>query len=188
MCRLVAPFVILVSLPFFAFNSFDASAVDDGNQYVGTTSCRPCHQHVQHNQYKIWSESAHAAAFKTLKTDNAKDVAAKSGVNGPPEKAEACLKCHATGYNLDAKRLGKKFGVEDGVQCETCHSAGSEYKKLQTMKNHAKSVAAGMADLSAEGAVEKLCAECHNEKSPNYTGFAFAQRWAEIEHNYPDRK
>jgi hypothetical protein len=71
---------------------------------------------------------------------------------------------------------------------ETCHNAGSQYSKLQTMKDHAKSVAAGMSDFSAEGAVEKLCAECHNEKSPTYKGFDFAKRWAEIEHNYPDRK
>jgi RecJ-like exonuclease len=177
-----------VSVSFLAFNSFDASSVDDGNQYVGSTSCRPCHQHIKHNQYKIWRDSAHANAFKALKTDKAKEVAAKTGVKGPPEKAEACLVCHATGYNLDAKRLGKKFNVEEGVQCETCHNAGSGYGKLQTMKDHAKSVAAGMSDFFAEGAVEKLCAECHNEKSPTYKGFDFAKRWAEIEHNYPERK
>ena len=188
MCRLSAPFVILVSLSFLAFNLSDVSAIDDANQYVGAVSCRPCHQHVKHNQHKIWRESAHANAFKTLKTDKAKEVAAKTGIKGPPEKDEACLKCHATGYNLDARRLGKKFKVEDGVQCETCHNAGAKYSKLQTMKDHAKSVAAGLTDFSAEGAVQGLCAECHNEKSPTYKGFDFAERWAEIEHNYPNKE
>ena len=187
MRRLFTPVLGLISLLFLAFPSFHASAADNGNQYVGPKSCRPCHQHVKHSQYKIWKESAHADAFKTLKTDRAKEVAAKAGVAGAPEKAEACLKCHATGYNVDAARLGKKFKVEDGVQCETCHQAGSGYKKLQTMKDHAKAVAAGLSDFSAEGSIETLCVECHNEKSPNFKGFDFEERWAEIKHNYPDK-
>jgi len=187
MSRLFTPFVVLISLMILAFNSFHASAAGEENQYVGPKSCRPCHQYVKHNQYKIWKESAHADAFKTLKTDRAKAVAAESGGSGAPEKAESCLKCHATGYNADATRLGKKFKVEDGVQCETCHQAGSEYKKLQTMKDHAKAVAAGLSDFSAEGSIEKLCVECHNDQSPTYQGFNFSERWAEIKHSYPDK-
>jgi len=180
--------MILLSLSVLALHSSSAAPADEGNQYVGAKTCRPCHQHKKHNQYKIWKKSTHAGAFKTLKTARAREVAAGAGVQGAPEKAEACLRCHATGYKVAEKRLGKKFRVEDGVQCETCHHAGSGYKKIKTMREHAKAVAAGLYDFSSEGSVEALCLECHNDQSPTYKGFDFTAAWAEIEHDYPEKK
>jgi len=159
------------------------------NSFVGVEACGMCHKtDKQGKQLDIWKNSKHSKAFKTLQTGKADSIAAKLGHKTSAAQTEACLKCHTSGSNVDKALLGEKFKIEDGVQCETCHNAGSEYKKLQTMKDHAKSVAAGVADFSAEGAIEKLCIECHNEKSPNYKGFDFAARWAEIEHNCPDKK
>jgi len=192
MKKIIISLIIFVFCSLIAGNSMKvlshASSFEAEKKYVGSKSCQPCHQHVKHNQYKIWKESAHARAFKTLLTDKAKAAALKAGLTGSPEKAKACLKCHATGYNLDAGRLGKRFKMEDGIQCETCHGPGAQYKKLQTMRDHAKAVAAGLTDFSAEGAIEKLCLECHNEQSPTFKGFQFKEQWSEIKHNHPPKK
>ena len=75
--------------------------------------------------------------------------------------------------------------MKEGIQCEACHGAGSAYKTITLMKDHAKAVAAGMSDFSVKGAAEKRCKTCHNEKSPTFKGFEFDKMWAKIEHKVP---
>ena len=48
------------------------------------------------------------------------------------------------GTNVDKALLGEKFKIEDGVQCETCHGAGSNYKSLKVMKNEKDAIANGL--------------------------------------------
>ena len=50
--------------------------------------------------------------------------------------------------------LGKNFKINEGVQCETCHGAGSGYKTNSTMKDQAKAIAKGLIIPN-----EKLCKE-----------------------------
>ena len=159
----------------------------DKAQFVGVKTCSMCHKKPeQGEQLKIWEASAHAKAYATLKTAEADKIAADRGLGKAVEAAE-CLKCHATGYNEDAARIGKRFNVEDGVQCETCHGAGSEYKSKKVMQDHAKSVAAGMKDFTVEGAAEAQCRECHNEESPTFKGFEFKEMWEKIKHPVPEK-
>jgi hypothetical protein len=147
-----------------------------------------CHKKPeQGEQLKIWEASAHANAYKTLLTDEANKIAAEKGLSGKAVEEEACLKCHASGYNVDAARIGKNFKVEEGVQCETCHYAGSEYKSKKIMEDHAKSVAAGMKDYTEAGSIEAQCVSCHNEESPTYKPFNFEEKWAKIKHPVPPK-
>src|SRR5574338_1151071 len=119
-------------LLFLPFTSILSQSV---NTFIGVESCGMCHKtEKQGSQLSIWQNSAHSKAFETLKTDTANQIAIEKGFSTPAVKTWECLKCHVTGYNLDATMLGKKFKVEDGVQCETCHGAGSAYKDIKVMK------------------------------------------------------
>lgn len=176
--------VVSVSFLLMAFSNSETVTVNDDPSFVGVKTCGMCHKKDKDgNQLKIWKESKHANAFKTLGTEESKKIAADMGIEDP-QKAAECLECHASGYEKDAN-IGKKFKVKEGVQCETCHGAGSKYKSMKIMKDHAKSVAAGMVDFSAEGSIKAQCETCHNEKSPTFKGFNFEERWAEIKHMIP---
>lgn len=156
-------------------------------QFIGAKSCGMCHKKAdQGEQLKIWEESSHANAYKTLQSEEADKIAAELG-HGKAVETEACLKCHATAYNAEASLLGKRYKVEDGIQCESCHGAGSEYKSKKTMQDHAKSVAAGMTEYADEAAIEAQCKTCHNEESPTYKEFNFKEKWAKIAHPVPSK-
>lgn len=153
------------------------------NKYVGAKSCGMCHKKAKDGeQFKIWKNSKHAKAYETLKTPEADKIAGGKAIEN-----DECLSCHVTGHGEAAKLFKKKFKVEDGVQCESCHGAGSKYKSKKTMKDHAKAVAAGLTDFKDEATIEKLCRTCHNEKSPSFKGFDFKKMWAKIKHPIPKK-
>ena len=133
-----------------------------------------------------WEDGVHAKAFETLMSDKAKQVAAEKGLSGAPHESAECLQCHATAQGLSASQVAAKpLDVKDGVQCESCHGPGSDYKKKKTMADHAASVAAGMWEADKD---EKICTACHNEKSPTWDaakGFDFEARKKEIAHPIP---
>jgi hypothetical protein len=142
------------------------------HKYVGAKMCKACHQsEKQGKQFDIWSKSAHAKAFETLKSEAAEKI--KKGAAAASE----CLECHA--ITADAKL------TPDGVQCESCHGAGSDFKNMAVMKDKAKAVAAGLVDFKDKAAIEKACKACHNEKSPSFKGFKFEEMWAKIKHPIP---
>jgi len=151
-------------------------------KYIGVKACAPCHKgEKKGKQMEIWQGSGHANAFKTLATPAAAEIAKKKGLTKPATEAPECLECHA----IDAKNVEKAFDMKDGVQCESCHGAGSGYKSMAVMKDHAKAVAAGMTDFKDDAAIEKACKSCHNEKSPTYKPFKFKEMYAKIAHPTP---
>jgi hypothetical protein len=172
-----------------------ASAAD--HAYVGVKKCKSCHKKALiGDQYGEWKKMSHAEAFKTLKGDKAIELAKEKGISGPPHKAPECLKCHVTGYDVDAKLLPKKGLKEaDGVQCESCHGPGKDYRKKKVMSDHDKAVAKGMWE---PGKDEKICATCHNDESPSWdpakyeladgskVGFDHEQAMEEIAHPIPE--
>lgn len=153
------------------------------NSFIGVDACGICHKtDKQGKQLDIWKNSKHAQAFKTLQTGKADTIAASLGHKTPAAKTEACLKCHASGYNVDKALLGAKFKIEDGIQCETCHGAGSNYKTITIMKNKKDAIANG---LVVPEKVEDFCLSCHNAESPTYVEFNYAERWEKIKHPTP---
>lgn len=175
---LVLALVVLVALP--------ASGAD--KKFVGVKMCKACHNtEKQGKQFDIWQKSKHAEAFKALKSPEADKVAKEKGSKLPAAETPECLSCHVTGHDADAKLLDKSFVKEDGVQCEACHGAGSEYKAMNVMKDKAKAFAAGMTEYKDEAAIEKQCKTCHNEKSPTYKEFKFKEMLAKIAHPTPKK-
>jgi hypothetical protein len=165
---------------FFLWNL----SAQDQYSYEGVPVCGMCHRTAkQGEQLQIWQKSAHSQAYKALLSDKAKAIAKEKGL-GSPEKEDACLKCHVTGYNLPAARLGKRFSMEDGVQCETCHGPGSAYKSMKIMRDQKLAVENGL-QLHTNG--EKYCVTCHNSESPTFVSFDYAAAWAKIKHPVPSK-
>ena len=106
------------------------------HSFVGTETCGMCHKsEKQGEQIDIWKTSAHSKAYETLKTAEADSIAKAKGLSTNAILSEACLKCHVSGYNINASLKTAKFKMEDGVQCETCHGAGADFKNLKVMKD-----------------------------------------------------
>ncbi|MGK9477747.1 multiheme c-type cytochrome [Melioribacter sp. OK-6-Me] len=172
---------ILVALCFFLISG---TSMAQGHAYTGVESCGMCHKtEKQGEQLKIWQNSKHANAYKTLMTEEANKLSGEVKAVENPK----CLKCHASGYDVDPKLLGKKFSVADGVQCETCHGPGEDYKSMKVMKNREEAVKNGLIIWKDEAEIEKNCKTCHNEESPTYKEFNFAQMWPKIAHPVPKK-
>jgi hypothetical protein len=159
------------------------AALAGDHSYVGVDGCKMCHKkEATGDQYNKWLNGPHAKAFETLKSEAAAKAIAAKGLTGNAWELDECLGCHVTGHGVDAAMLGKKYAVEDGVGCESCHGPGSEYKSAKVMKDHDASVAAGLVVPTAE-----TCTACHNEKSPTFKGFDFAKYTKQIAHPNPSK-
>lgn len=151
--------------------------------YEGTQVCGMCHRSEKSgNQFKIWQDSKHAQAFKSLQTAAADKIAAEKGFKTKAAETIECLKCHISGYGIDKALVGAKFKKEDGVQCETCHGPGSAYKSVGIMKDKIEAEKKGLM-VHADAA--KFCVRCHNSESPVFKGFKYDEMWKKIAHPTP---
>lgn len=171
----------LVVASVFCISSYVLAA--GSHKYVGVKKCAMCHKsEAKGNQYGQWLSSAHAKAYERLASPEAQESAKKKGVTGNPQEAAQCLKCHITGFGEDASLFTDSFVKTDGVQCETCHGAGSDYLALSVMKDRAKAVQAGLIIPTKE-----LCVKCHNPESPNYKEFDYDKYYSKIAHLMPKK-
>ena len=136
--------ILVLAVSFFGFSLYKANFFT-GSKYVGVKTCGMCHKKESvGQQLKIWQESKHAQAYKTLQTEEADKIAKDKGFKTKAADTPECLKCHVSGYDVDASLLGSKFKIEDGVQCETCHGPGSDYKSKKVMQDRTLSIEKGL--------------------------------------------
>ena len=156
-------------------------------QYIGTAKCKICHKSkTRGDQFSLWEQSAHAKAYTVLATEEAKKVATTAGVEGNPQESAKCLKCHVTGYDAPASAKAASYTLDEGVGCEACHGPGSLYKSMKVMK----ALTAGTQDAKAvsyQRGDEATCLKCHNEESPTYKKFNFAEAQKLIAHPVPKK-
>ncbi|MCK4993004.1 MAG: hypothetical protein KAS29_21045 [Bacteroidales bacterium] len=153
---------VFLSLAIFACTVLTAQNF----KYIGASKCKMCHNKPDKGeQYNIWAAGPHAKAMESLSAEEAKDP--------------KCLKCHSTVGHIDAS-LVASIKVEEGVSCESCHGPGSAYKGASIMKSQELSLAKGLI-LPAEA----VCVTCHNEESPDFKGFDYAEYSAKIAHPNP---
>jgi len=98
--------------------------------YVGKSVCLTCHAGDGHapDQGGVCTLEAiptHDTSYKLLEKPKAESIAALSGVSETPTQSRICLDCHATAADEGPRWTKDTFHVEDSVQCETCHGAGS---------------------------------------------------------------
>jgi hypothetical protein len=148
---------------------FSSVTLAQNYKYIGATKCKMCHNKADKGeQYNKWAAGPHAKAMESLKGDDATNP--------------KCLKCHSTAAGVDKKLVGS-LKVSEGVSCESCHGPGSAYKSATVMKKQELSLAKGLIIPD-----EKVCKTCHNEESPNYKGFNYAEYAAKIAHDNPKTK
>ena len=171
--------LVLVSVSVFCVSG--SVSAEAPHKYVGVKKCSMCHKsESKGNQYGQWLSSAHAKAYERLASPEAQELANKKGITGNPQEAPQCVKCHVTGFSEDAGLFTESFVKTDGVQCETCHGAGSDYLSLSVMKDRVKAVQAGLIIPTKEA-----CVKCHNPESPNYKEFDYDKYYPLIAHPRP---
>ena len=181
MVRILFRSVILVLVLF----SMATVSYGKDFKYVGVKKCKTCHSTKKIGaQYKIWKKAPHANALKSLSSPKAMEYAKKNGI-ADPSKDPKCLNCHATYATIDHKLLDPKtkMTIDEGVSCESCHGAGSAYKKKSIMIDHEKSLANGLNIPD-----EKTCVQCHNKKNPFFKPFDFKKMISKINHPIPGKK
>jgi len=154
--------------------------------YVGVSVCAGCHgdQKAGH-QFSKWRVSKHAAAYAALWSPQAKAIARVSGIPEEPQKSRMCLGCHATAADAEGWEREEGFRIGDGVQCERCHGAGSEYGTAEVMRDRERALRAGLMMPD-----ERACMLCHNVKGSHVAvlgsaDFAYAPAVEKIAHPVP---
>ncbi len=162
----------------------------DHGKLVKEKMCNLCHAKEKvGDQVGVWKKGPHARAYQALKTDKAKEVAAKLGIDDPSASGK-CLKCHSTAYGFTEEKVTDDIAVEEGVTCQTCHGPAKDY-----LKDHRKDVAKAHAEQGLiKPTVENTCSRCHNEENPTHnpeaytlpdgtkSGFDYAQAYEKIKH------
>ena len=132
--------------------------------------------------------ATHSKAYETLKGEKAAEIAKEKGITTPPHETKECLQCHVTAYGLPASAFDKNklLKSSDGIQCESCHGPGKDYRKKKTMSDRDKAVAKGMWEPEND---EKICTACHNADSPTWDatkGFDHEEAMKKIAHPIPE--
>lgn len=182
--KLFLAITLVASILFLNFRNSDEGKNAGSFKYVGVNTCvGACHKtDAQGKQLDIWQSSKHSEAYKVLLTPEADKIAKDKGFTTPAAETPACLKCHVLGKDIDPAELESTFDKTQGVQCETCHGAGSEYKKLTIMKDKEKAKENGLVVHDDKAA---FCTSCHNSESPTFKSFNYDEYWAKIQHSKP---
>nr|MBN2277365.1 cytochrome c3 family protein [candidate division Zixibacteria bacterium] len=133
----LAILMMAVSL-LFVFTMVWASEEKPKHDFAGVDKCKICHK--KDGVYPSWLETKHAKAWESL--------------DEKAQKNEKCIGCHSTGTTTEGELL-------TGVQCEACHGAGNDYKKMSIMKDREQAIANGLLIPD-----ENTCKKCHNENVP----------------------
>ena len=168
-------FILVLSSMVFADEEKPAA-----HQYVGSAKCKICHNSEKKGaQYTKWQESKHSKAYETLASEAALKIGKGMGIDNP-QTSDKCLKCHVTAFGAPADEKAESFDQTEGVGCEACHGPGSDYKKMSVMKDKKAAIAAGLILPT-----EETCVKCHNEESPTFKEFNFAEFSKIIAHPDP---
>ncbi len=174
-----------------------ASAVAEGeHDYVGVEKCRSCHgKELMGDQVGVWSEGPHRRAYESLLGEESASIVKERGIEGPAHESDTCLRCHVTAFGVSPLRIANLLAPNDGVQCESCHGPGRDYRKKKIMSDREKAEKKGLWDAGHDTAI---CSSCHNPESPTYdplryvlrdgttTGFDFELAKGRIPHAIPE--
>lgn len=188
----------LLAAPFAAnADAPEAVSQDAEHRYVGVRKCTGCHKkELIGNQIATWRQGLHRPAYDTLQHERSAQLAQELGLAGPAHEAPECLRCHVTAFALPKARFAYELKTADGIQCESCHGPGRDYRKKKIMSDPKLASSKGLWDLSRGTAI---CVTCHNPESPTWdparyrledgttAGFDFDQATQRIAHPIPEK-
>ena len=136
------------------------------HDYVGVEKCRTCHEkELMGDQVAVWSSGPHARAYETLQGEQSASIALELGIEGSAHESDACLRCHVTAFGVPPTRIANPVSASDGVQCESCHGPGRDYRKKKIMSDREKAEKKGLWNAHEDAAI---CVACHNPESPTF--------------------
>lgn len=143
-----------------------------GHTLMGVASCASSNCHggflprnqtpVLQNEYITWlKHDKHSQAWKVLLSPESKRIGWQLGLEDP-SREKACLQCHSS-ISLNSDQPGKKFRIEDGVGCESCHGTAENWISTHTVTGatHADNVARDLVPLDDPTVRAKKCLSCH---------------------------
>jgi Cytochrome c554 and c-prime len=138
-----------------------------GGQFVGVAGCKSssCHGGAgeKRSQYLTWlQKDFHARAYAILTNARSARIAETLGLPVAQE-SNRCTVCHSPFQSVAPTRLAPTAHPDEGVSCESCHSAGESWLRGHTRKdwNYAMRVTAGMRDLKSFYVRANTCVACH---------------------------
>lgn len=140
------------------------------HRYVGVRKCATCHKKkTLGNQRAVWQRGPHHPALKTLESPASLSIAKKLGISGSPAQAPECLRCHVTAFGLPEESFAYELDPWDGVQCESCHGPGRDFRKKKIMSDLKLARKKGLWDSDDP----RICTRCHNSESPTFDSKRF---------------
>lgn len=177
--------LVLAAVPFLRAEDYYKKPAKDP-LFIGAQACGSCHDGPEMgHQFAKWKLSAHAKAYDSLAKPESKEIVRLSGLTGDPYQLRMCLGCHATASESEDWEKMPEFRTEDGMQCEACHGAGSEYASVAVMSDRKLAMAAGLKIPSKDD-----CRVCHRPKGSHDVvlkrpPFDLDAAWAAIAHPTP---
>jgi hypothetical protein len=162
--------LVLFSLAFAPFSSLAQEvelAQREGGKFVGAAGCKSssCHGGAgeKRSQYLTWSQKDfHTRAYAIL-TDARSARMAEALRLSAAQESNRCTVCHSPFQSVAPARLAPTVPPDEGVSCESCHSAAEPWLRGHTRKdwNYAMRVTAGMRDLKSFYVRANTCVACH---------------------------
>ena len=190
--------IVLMALGAAILLRSPTTAKDNAPGFTGNAQCKLCHDKESEGaQWSVWSKTAHANAFQTLKGESAVNLAKSLGLSLPPAEAPECLRCHVTSYDTKTKEIQKEIIWEDGIQCESCHGAAEGHRAYAFALARLKDKEQVTLPVVVVRPGNEDCLKCHNAESPTWdparytlkdgteAGFDFRQAFKKIAHWNP---
>jgi hypothetical protein len=162
--------LVLLALAF-ALLSSPAQEVEiaprEGGRFVGAAGCKSssCHGGAgeKRSQYLTWvQKDFHTRAYAILTDARSARIAEALAIPAAQESSR-CTVCHSPFQSVAPARLMPTAHPDEGVSCESCHSAAGPWLRGHTRKdwNYAMRVTAGMRDLRSFYVRANTCVACH---------------------------
>jgi YVTN family beta-propeller protein len=149
-----------------------------GPKFVGAMACGSCHQgEMFGHQYSVWRMGPHSRAYSVLASPRAFEIARAKGITGNPQTETACLECHVTGADSPPQMRTTSFWQDEGVGCESCHGAGSEYMHDAIMRDKRAAAQNGLKRVTRE-----TCLGCHDTGKAHGKPFDYDMAQQKIAH------
>ncbi|MBS0155428.1 MAG: cytochrome c family protein [Nitrospira sp.] len=159
LCGLAATAVFLIMA---------GTASADGT-FEGRKKCFNCHK----GEGEAWEKTLHGKAMESLKPSRGKKkdeamVKAKLDPKKDYTKDKDCVGCHVDGFGKEGGYIieePEKFLT--GVGCESCHGAGSDYRKIHRKageayeKSQKTAERASLVEAGQDFEFQEKCNACH---------------------------
>jgi len=150
-------FAFVALLLFFLKNALEPTK--EPVIITGSQKCGECHSLKNlGDQQSVWEKSRHWESYKILLTEKAVSFASKNNLEAPHNNT-LCLKCHTTEFSLKDFDKSPVYDINEGIGCESCHGAGSNYYPAELHKEE--------SEFKRNGGIvgdESTCKSCHSPK------------------------